>query len=229
MDVFTARRPNASIAAMRTHRLALVTLLSTLVVPRLGNAAPKDAGFTCTELLGVSVTGDWFGAGFEKLVDDGRWQARTRTHAFIELWGNPGDPIWAVPLASPCAKSSTAPDRVVFTGVNWQFKTVEEWTAALTKAVDTIKAKYPAVKRIELLTMLRGPGNKSCGNDQMTVVAPVVDEAVAKVVAAHPKLVTPGPKLEAPSCAVFTKGGPHYTPEGMQAVAKVYGAYYAKN
>jgi hypothetical protein len=228
-SAFTASGPDASIAAMRTKRFALVTLLLTLMAPRLGNAAPKDAGFTCTELIGVSVTGDWFGAGFEKLVDDARWQARSKHHAFIELWGDPKNPLWSDPIASPCAKNSSAPDRVVFTGVNWQYKTVDEWTAALTRAVDTIKARYPAVKRIELLTMLRGPGNKSCGNDQMTVVAPVVDEAVAKVVAAHPKLVTAGPKLEAPSCAVFTKGGPHYTPEGMQAVAKVYGAYYAKN
>lgn len=214
---------------MRIKAPLLVTLFLTLAVPVRGNAAPKEAGFTCTEVLGVSVTGDWFGAGFEKLVDDGRWQSRSKHHAFIELWGDPKGDVWSLPLVSPCTKSSNAPDRVIFTGVNWQYKTVEEWTAAYTKAIDTIKAKYPAVKRIELLTMLRGPGNKSCGNDQMTVVAPVVDEAVAKMVAAHPKLVTAGPKLEAPSCAVFTKGGPHFTPEGMQAVAKVYGSYYAKN
>jgi hypothetical protein len=212
---------------MRITPILLVT--TCLLVPVAAHAANKDAGFTCTEILGVSVTGDWFGAGFEKGVDDARFQARTRTHAFIELWGDPKDPIWSVPLVSPCAKNASAPDRVIFTGVNWQYKTTDEWTAALTKAVDTIHAKYPSAKRIELLTMLRGPGNKSCGNDQMTVVQPVVDEAVAKVLAKYPKLVTAAPKFEAPSCAVFTKGGPHYTPEGMAAVAKVYAAHYAKN
>jgi hypothetical protein len=213
---------------MRSNGWALVTLLSLSFVPREGAAAAPQPGFVCTEIIGVSVTGDWFGAGFEKLVEDGRFQARTRKHGFVEFWGNPKDPIWSEPIASPCAKSSAAPDRVVFTGVNWQYKTTDEWTAALTKAVQVIQGRYPAVRRIELLTMLRGPGNKSCGNDQETVVAPVVDEAVAKVVAAYPKLVVPAPRFEAPSCAVFTKGGPHFTPEGMAAVAKVYGAHYAK-
>jgi hypothetical protein len=187
---------------------------------------PAAAPYVCTQIMGVSVTGDWFGAGFETGVDDKRFQAITRSHAFIELWGDPKNDIWTVPVVSPCAERSTNPDRVVFTTVNWQFKTTEEWVTAMTKVVNVLKAKYSGLRRIELLTMLRAPGNKTCGND-MSVVAPAVDEAVAKVVAANPTLVTPGPKLEAPSCAVFTKGGPHYTPLGMAAVAKVYAAHYA--
>jgi hypothetical protein len=177
--------------------------------------------------MGVSVTGDWFGAGFEEAVDNSRWQALTRKHAFIELWGNPRDPIWSVPIVSPCAKNADAPDRILFTGVNWQYTTVDQWTSALSKAVEVLKSRYPRVRRIELLTMLRAPGNKSCGSD-MTVVAPYVDEAVARVVAANRGLVRAAPRLEAPSCAVFTKGGPHFTEPGMKEVAKVYAAHYGK-
>jgi hypothetical protein len=187
---------------------------------------PAAGAFTCTQIMGVSVTGDWFGAGFEKAVDDKRFQAITRKHAFIELWGDPKNEIWSEPVASPCAEHASNPDRVVFTTVNWQFKTVDEWVDAMTKVVKVLQAKYSNLRRIELLTMLRAPGNKTCGND-MSVVAPAIDQAVAKVVAAFPTLVKPGPKLEAPSCDVFTKGGPHYTPEGMAAVAKVYAAHYA--
>jgi hypothetical protein len=194
--------------------------------PKAG-AKSKAGGekFTCTQIMGVSVTGDWFGAGFEDGVDNKRFQAITRKHGFIEFWGDPENEIWKEPVVSPCAERSNDPDRVVFTGVNWKFKTVDEWTAALTKAVQVLKDRYKGLRRIELLTMLRAPGNKTCGND-MSVVNPAIDEAIAKVTAAHPDLVKPGPKIETPTCDVFTKGGPHYTPEGFTAVAKLYAAHY---
>ncbi len=211
---------------MRTPVVFLVALFASGFVPA-ASAAPKKETFVCTQVMGVSVTGDWFGAGFESGNDDERWQALTRKHAFVDLWGNPDDPVWTEPVVSPCVKNSGKPDRIVFTGVNWQFTTTEEWTAALTKAVKTVKAKYPSVKRIELLTMLRGPGNKTCGSP-MTVVAPQVDEAVARVVKAFPRLVQAAPKFEAPSCDVFTKGGPHFTEDGMARVANVYATHYLK-
>jgi hypothetical protein len=212
---------------MRPSSLALVTLSALLFVPPANAAGSKTPAYVCTQVMGVSVTGDWFGAGFESGNDDARWQALTRTHAFVELWGDPKDAVWQEKIVSPCAKKSDKPDRVIFMGVNWQFTTTEEWTAALTKAVKTIKAKYPGIKNIELLTMLRGPGNKTCGSP-MTVVQPFIDEALTKVAAAFPRLVTIGPKLEAPSCDVFIKGGPHFTPDGMARVGNVYSAHYLK-
>jgi hypothetical protein len=231
--------PSPALRRVRfAHVLGLGALVASTVVSGAAFGKAKAAAdktekttdkFVCTQIMGVSVTGDWFGAGFEKAVDERRFQAITRKKAFIDLWADPKNEIWSVPIASPCAERSNNPDRIVFTGVNWEFKTVEEWTGAYTKVVEVLKAKYPGVRRIELLTMLRGPGNKSCGNDQMTVVAPVVDEAIARIIAANPKLVTAGPKIETPTCAVFTKGGPHYTDEGMADVAKLYAAHYAKH
>jgi hypothetical protein len=202
--------------------LLVASCLAVVVVPV---GAVADEAFVCTEILGVSVTGDWYTGGFEKGVDEKRFQAITRKHAFIELWGDPKNEIWAVPVTSPCAQRAGNPDRVVLTGVNWQMKDVDSWTAAFARAVDAIKVKRPGVKRIELMTMLRAPGNRSCG-DYRTVVEPYIDEAIARVVARHPKLVRPAPRFEAPSCALFTKGGPHYTPEGFAEVAKVYAAHY---
>ena len=188
--------------------------------------ASKEAPFACTLLLGVSVTGDWFGAGFEGAVDGNRWEVMAKQHGFVELWADPKNAIWTTPVTSPCAKGAATPDRAIFTGVNWQFKTAEEWAGALTKVVQVIHTKYPSARRIELLTMLRGPKNQTCG-DPKTVVAPEVDQAIAKVSAANPTLVHAAPKFEVASCDVFTKGGPHYTPAGMAAVAKVYAAHYA--
>ena len=77
--------------------------------------------------------------------------------------------------------------------------------------------------------MLRAPGNQPCpdATNQETIVQPFIDAAIAKVVAAYPGLVTAAPKFEAPNCDVFILGGPHFTPDGQAAIAKVYGTYYA--
>src|SRR5687767_2997691 len=51
-------------AAMRTTVFVLVALLVAVFVPR-ASAAPKRETFVCTQVMGVSVTGDWYNAGFE--------------------------------------------------------------------------------------------------------------------------------------------------------------------
>jgi hypothetical protein len=182
---------------------------------------PSAADFVCTEVLGVSVTGDWFGAGFEKGIDDGRWQVRWRTHAFLELWADPANDLWALPAQSPCTQRSADPDRVIFTAVNWEYKTRPEWEAKLDAVVATLRAKRPGARRIELMTMLRGPGNRTCG-DYRSVVQPYIDEAIAAVAARHPGLVVAAPRVELATCEPFLKGGPHYTEAGMAAVAQAY-------
>jgi hypothetical protein len=203
---------------MRRHLLALAALGLALSSP-VGAAASDD--FVCTEVLGVSVTGDWFGAGFEKGIDEGRWQVRWRSKAFVELWADPASDLWALPPQSPCTKRSDDPDRVIFTAVNWEWKTREEWESRLEAALATIRAKRPGARRIELMTMLRAPGNQTCGS-VMTVVQPYVDEAITAVVARHPGLVVAAPKVFLKTCEPFLNGGPHYTEAGMAVVADAY-------
>jgi hypothetical protein len=207
-------KPSAAVLAFSLAAIPLAT-------PTAEAKAPAAESYVCTQIMGVSVTGDWYNAGFEDGVDNDRFQALWRKHAFIELWGDPKNELWAEKVTSPCKDRANNPDRVVFTGVNWEWKTLEQWTDAFSKVVKTISAKYPGVKRIDLITMLRAPKNVSCG-DAKTVVAPYIDEAIAKVAAANPKLVVVGPKVETPSCNVFVKGGPHFSPEGMAEVAKIY-------
>jgi hypothetical protein len=186
------------------------------------SAAPVGNGdFKCTQVMGVSVTGDWFNAGFENAVDNARWQVKWRKHAFIEFWADPGNEIWSVPIQSACASGAENPDRIIFTGVNWEQTAEPWWEEQFEKVVTNLKAKYPGVRRIDLLTMLRAPGNQSCGN-VMSVVQPFVDESIAGVVSKHPGMVFAAPKVFAPSCEVFTKGGPHYTDAGMATVGQVY-------
>jgi hypothetical protein len=183
--------------------------------------ASTSKDYTCTEVLGVSVTGDWFGAGFENGIDGDRWQVRWRRQAFLQLWADPASDLWALPAQSACAKRSEDPDRVIFTAVNWTYTTGAEWQAKLEDLVTTLRAKRPGARRIELMTMLRAPGNETCGS-VMTVVPPYVDEAIAAVASRHPGLVFPAPKVELATCEPFTKGGPHYTDAGMSVVAAAY-------
>jgi len=190
---------------------------------------PARPVYTCTQVMGVSVVGEWYGGGFEDAVDDGRWQAITKLHAYIDLWSDPADPVWATEVTSPCVEGSGSPDRVLFLGCNWTYTTAAEWTTAFTAVVEDLRARYSNLRRVELLTMLRAPGNQLCGpaSSAETIVQPFIDEAVEAVAAAYPGLVTAAPRFEAPSCDVFLLGGPHFTPAGKAEVAKVYGDYYA--
>ena len=85
----------------------------------------------------------------------------------------------------------------------------------LTAAIETIRAKRPSAKRIDLMTIIRSPQNGWChtttpplrpplgpGTDhdatlQDSHVPDYVDAAFAKVAAAYPDLVSVAPKFEA--------------------------------
>lgn len=183
--------------------------------------------FRCNLLLGVAVTSEWFEAGFERVVDDGRWEAITKPHTSLEQWADPQNSVWSLTPSSPCADRASEPDRVLFTAMNWEYTTSAEWRAGLVAVVQTILARFPSAREVDLLTMIRAPRNTSCGN-AMSVVQPFVDEAVAAVAAQFPEQVRIGPKLEAPSCDVFKAGGPHFTDLGRSVVAKTIGAALAR-
>jgi len=196
-----------------------------------GGGFPNPASFTCNAVLGVSVTGDWFGAGFETGLNGDKWQVKWRSLGFVEQWADPTNDIWSRPWGSPCTNGSNDPDRVIFTGVNWTFKTEAEWQTQLDAVVVTLQAKYPSLKEIDLMTMLRAPGNVDCpgATTPEQVVAPYIDQAIAAVVAKHPKLVRAAPAFYAPSCDVFLPNSPHFATGEAAAVAKVIRDYYASH
>jgi hypothetical protein len=170
-------------------------------------------------VIGLTITAEWYGAGFEQLVDDARFQARTRAHTFVDQWADPQHEAWAEPLISGCAERAQSPDRVVLFAANWKLTSEEEWTKVLSAFVTTAKQRYPELRRLELHTVLRGPHNQSCG-DPKSVVAPMIDDAIARVAQTEPSWVFAGPRLEATDCSVFEKGGPHFTEEGRKLVAR---------
>lgn len=181
-------------------------------------AAPS--GFRCTEVVGLTVTAEWYEAGFEQVVDDARFQARTRPHTFVDQWADPSHEAWSAPVTSPCVEQSQNPDRVVLFAANWKLTTRDEWITVLERAVTTLQHRYSALRDLELYTVLRGPQNQSCG-DPKSIVDPMIDDAIAAVAAQTPSLVHAAPRLEAPSCDVFDKGGPHFTESGRGVVAKL--------
>src|SRR4029079_9574959 len=133
---------------------------------------PHAGGYECTLLIGLGVTREWFTPDFEKAVGDGRCQAVFRHGTFVQHWADPPHEAWSAPIVSPCSKGSQAPDRVLFVTANWEFKTVDERSEQLKRVVKTRETKFPSVKRIELMTVVRPPGNVSCGGAK-SPVAPV--------------------------------------------------------
>ena len=196
--------------------------------------APGPTGFVCNQVTAMTLTREWYDAGFETYVAGDRWQLKAREHGYITEWSNPNSDFWNEPAESPCAQGSTQPDHVVLTVLSWVpacCTTQPQWEAQVTGAVNTLKSKYPGLKRIDLMTVIRGAGNMLCPTapaaGETIVIPPELDGALAAVATQFPGFVFVAPKFEAPNCAAFSGGGPHLTTAGNTAVAKNIGAYFA--
>jgi hypothetical protein len=188
-----------------------------------------ESNFTCTLLIGINATAEWYGAGFEQIVDNAKWQM-VRVHSgFVDLWAQPNSNFWNTNPTSPCAMNAKNPDRIIFIGLRFEWTSKQMWVDALNGVVKNIKAKYPGIKRVELGTFVRGPGNKPCGSRPAyrSTIHPSQDEAIAEVVATDPVLLRASPKFEATACSDFTGNPPHFGGAGAKNVAKLVGEYYA--
>ena len=199
-----------------------------------GAATPR---FVCNEVVAMTLTREWYQAGFEQApgIADDHWQLKARQSGYITEWSNPASGFWNQPVQSPCANGSASPDRVVITVLSWTppcCTTQAEWEAEVTKAVTTLRAKYAGLKRVDLMTVVRGPGNNACplpaAAGEYVAMPAELDGALAAVAAKFPNVVFVGPKVEAPNCESFRGGGPHLTPAGNAAVARTIGEALAK-
>jgi hypothetical protein len=202
--------------------------------PDAGPSAPAPTGaggpFTCSLVIGIQATGDWFNGGFEKIVDNDRWQLMAVHSGFIDYWADPKDKIWGSKPSSPCAKNSDNPDRVILTALSlhWEKATVEQWVAHLSAAVKNFKAKYSNLKNLELATFVRSPGDRPCPLGDTFRVYDMVeqDQAYEMTAALFPGLVTVAPKVHVDSCADYA-GHPPHLPSGPAARAAMkMGAIY---
>jgi hypothetical protein len=205
-----------------------------------GSAGASGAGgapttFVCNQVTAMTLTREWFEAGFQSNpgIVDARWQLKAREHGYITEWANPNSDFWNEMIESPCANGSTNPDHVVLTVLSWVpacCTTQPEWDAQITAAITSFKAKYSALKRIDLMTVIRGPGNMLCPTPPATgetiVIPAELDAALAAAATKFPNFVFVAPKFEAPNCAAFSGGGPHLTTAGNTAVAKTISAAF---
>ena len=192
---------------------------------------PSAKSFTCNTVLGIDSTSEWYTGGFENQVTDSKWQLIYNHPGYVEDWGIATDAVYSKAPTSPCAANSDNPDRVilnVFADPSGSLTTSAALVTGLSKAVDTLKSKYSRLKRLDLLTMSRGPNNQQCFSSSNTVVAAYVDDAIAKVVTAYPGMVTASPKFYVTACSDFdSTNPPHLSTTGKTNVAKVYGDYYS--
>jgi len=198
-----------------------------------GADASAPTGFVCNQVTAMTLTREWYDAGFESFVTANRWQLKAREHGYITEWSNPNSDFWNEPIESPCAQGSTQPDHVVLTVLSWVppcCATQAEWQTQISGAISTLRAKYPGLRRIDLMTVIRGPGNHLCpaapAAGETIVIPPELDGALAAAATQFPGLVFVAPKFEAPSCAAFSGGGPHLTTAGNTAVAKLISAAF---
>src|SRR3954470_23431539 len=81
--------------------------------PDSGPSAPDPTGprgpFTCSLVIGIQATGDWFNGGFEKIVDNNRWELMAVHSGFIDYWADPKDKIWGSKPSSACATNADNP------------------------------------------------------------------------------------------------------------------------
>jgi hypothetical protein len=195
------------------------------VGPSADSRASGD--YTCTLIIGILTTDEWF-RDFEKLVDNTRWEIKFADSAHIEKWADPKNGVWSLPISSPCARNAMAPDRVVFMGVNYDFATVELFLPKYIAVLNNVKAAFPSVTRMDVMTYTRGPGNKECvganrSND--SYIKPAQDQAIAQFAAMYPDFVFPAPRWEVPSCGDFTLC-PHLTGTANAALAKTIATYF---
>jgi hypothetical protein len=197
------------------------------------DAAAEDAAapgpFVCSWVLGIHTTQEWFQAGFLNVVDPTRWEASGIESAQFG-WQDANSGLWtqAFSSATSCAKNARTPDRIVFCGVDSASTTVAQFLPEYVKVVDNIKTKFPSVKRIDLMTLARAPGDKECigaNRSGSSYIKAAQDDAIAMTVAMYPGFVFSTPKWEVQSCADFGLC-PHISLAANMILAKTLGTYF---
>jgi hypothetical protein len=200
-----------------------------------GGAPPSSTGpgsgdYSCTLVIGIAATGQWFNAGFEKLVDGSKWELLAVHSGFIQGWADPNGSFWNMTPSSACATNAKTPDRVIQVALylHWMEATVDQWVTQLDAVVKNWKAKNPNLKRLEFATFVRAPDDKPCPGTMpfKSYIKPEQDMAYEKIAAMYPGLVYVAPRWEVRSCADFGGNPPHFSTAGAQAAAKQIADYY---
>ena len=94
-------------------------------------SAPPRGPFTCTELIGLYSSGEWWDGGFYDGLGDlkTKWQGRFSHYGYTYEYAKPDSYTWSptnvggvnnVRLTASCAQSGNAPDRIVYQAWSWE-------------------------------------------------------------------------------------------------------------
>lgn len=208
------------------------------------SVAVQEGPFTCSHVLGLLSTGEWYNAGFEDGLNDGEgdhWEGTFVHYGYVNIWADPTSYTWVGPTTSSnCTVGSDAPDRLLYQAVSWELTSQELWEAQLETALDVIIANYPSAVRIDLMTLIRCPDNGYCHDDDPPLdyqpgynmdatkqdchIPDFVDAALLSMESKYPGLVKVTPKFEAHACAPNIDGI-HLGPENGPVAADI-AAYF---
>jgi hypothetical protein len=113
-------------------------------------------------------------------------------------------------------------------GTNYDYDTVDLFLPKYVAVLNNIKAKYPTVKHLDVMTYTRGPGNEECvgaNRSADSYIKPAQDDAIAQFAAMYPGFVVPAPRWEVASCSDFGLC-PHLTGPANSLLSKTIGAYF---
>lgn len=194
---------------------------------------------TCTRIVGMSQTRQWYRASFETVVADDRFELFWTGGAAIRSWARPA--AWdAGALESPCAAGP--PTRVVINvGVGQEnLGEVDVYSSFIRDAVAIARERFPDAE-IGLQPMVAGPGHQPCTIElhgapaivNASVAAPSVARAIDDVVADDPSIFR-GPDPELDSCDMYRDDIGHLTMTAEDGSApgdvyagRVIGEFYA--
>jgi hypothetical protein len=198
------------------------------VSPGAADGGAGAAKFACTQFMGPNITAEWFRSGFEPAGEkdwNDAWQVKAPHASFADLWADPNNSVWRAPVESACAAGRKV-DRVVFVTQlsDWSSNNVGRWKTAIGNGIKTIKAKYPELKRVDLVTFYRSKDNKPCPSPKETWVPAAHDEAHQQLAAESNGFVVVGPMVKV-DCSMFA-GPPYLTTAGKRYVAGEYRKHY---
>ena len=207
------------------------------VVPEAGGSSDSSFppglrynDFSCSWVLGIHTTAEWFMAGFLTAVDPTRWQGSGIEMAQFQ-WANAGYGGWTGAPMNPCKVNSKTPDRIVFCGVDTGSTTVQAYLTEYASAMNVIKTKFPSVKRVDIMTTAVGPGDMECigaNRSGSSFIRPVQNQAITQTVAMFHGFAFECPRWEVASCKDFGLC-PHISAAANMTLAKTIADYFIAN
>jgi hypothetical protein len=192
-----------------------------------GTVAGFPGPFSCTLVAGLLTTSEWYNAGFENDgVDGTKWEGKFQHYGYIDIWAQdpPAGFSWNAPITSACTTNSATPDRVIWVAFSWELAyMVDVYVQKTVQAIKQFQKYYPSMKRMDLMTLIRCPGDEltnptgiMCNpNAKIPPIAGVtdhnagqqdcyvnkeVDQALDMAAAQFPGLVYIGKKFYSPAC-----------------------------